>query len=278
VDYGIYGIKSEIMKNKIIHLLLNIFIFLIKDKPELIDWSEIYRKLKTVFPKYFDLYFSQEGEDMLLKRVMKTNKRNGFYVDIGAFHPIRFSNTYHFYLQGWKGINIDPLPGSKIVFDSVRPRDINLEIAVGEFETTMDYYSFKESAFNTFSKTRAEEVDGNLCTLISVNPCEVKRLETILDIYSQPNRVIDFLSIDVEGLEIPVLKSNNWSKYKPLYILVEDIESKIINIQDSEVYHFLHEHKYRLLAKTKFTMLFEYIAQNKDTSNIFTNKEYQLVK
>jgi hypothetical protein len=59
---------------------------------------------------YLNQSYSQEGEDMVLYRTFETVKE-GFYVDVGAHHPDRFSNTYKFYKQGWRGINIDAMPG-----------------------------------------------------------------------------------------------------------------------------------------------------------------------
>ena len=73
--------------------------------------------------------YSQEGEDRILQRLFE-NQTPGFYVDIGAHHPRRFSNTYIFYKQGWRGINVDATPGSMFLFRVFRKRDINLEIAV----------------------------------------------------------------------------------------------------------------------------------------------------
>ncbi len=72
------------------------------------------------------LSYSQEGEDLILQRFFET-KENGFYIDVGAHNPTRFSNTFIFYLKGWRGINIEPTPGSKTAFDSVRPKDLNIE-------------------------------------------------------------------------------------------------------------------------------------------------------
>jgi len=61
--------------------------------------------------------FSQDGEDMVLRRIF-SGKLNGTYVDIGAHHPSLYSNTNYFYQNGWTGINIDPLPGNKLIFDA----------------------------------------------------------------------------------------------------------------------------------------------------------------
>src|SRR4051812_23180628 len=74
--------------------------------------------------------FAQEGEDRLLLRLLE-GAPAGFYVDVGAHHPQRFSTTFAFYLAGWRGINIDPRSGTRALFDRIRPRDINLELAVG---------------------------------------------------------------------------------------------------------------------------------------------------
>lgn len=79
------------------------------------------------------LCYSQEGEDLILETFFDEVK-NGFFVDIGAYDPIRFSNTYLFYLKGWTGINIDARPESMNDFDEIRPKDINLEIAIGQQE------------------------------------------------------------------------------------------------------------------------------------------------
>ncbi|MFM6346540.1 MAG: hypothetical protein ACKPFK_15520, partial [Dolichospermum sp.] len=93
--------------------------------------------------KYHNISYSQEGEDLILARFFEKEK-NGFYVDIGAHHPQRFSNTYYFYLKGWSGINIDAMPGSMKIFDDLRPLDINLEIPISDKSEILTYYEFDE--------------------------------------------------------------------------------------------------------------------------------------
>ena len=66
---------------------------------------------------------------MLLDRFL-CQRPSGFYVDVGAHHPIRFSNTFRLYRKGWRGLNIDANPGSMKRFHHTRPRDINIEAAV----------------------------------------------------------------------------------------------------------------------------------------------------
>ncbi len=94
---------------------------------------EIYRKIRIfLFPRlvYRVDSYSQNGEDRILARIYE-RQRYGFYVDIGAHHPFRFSNTYLLYKRGWNGINIDAMPKSMELFNKYRNRDINIECGVG---------------------------------------------------------------------------------------------------------------------------------------------------
>lgn len=91
---------------------------------------------------------------MILRRIFE-NVENGFYVDVGAHHPKRFSNTFYFYKKGWSGINIDAMPGSMSLFNKIRPRDINIEAAVSNEKEEVIFYIFNEVALNTFEIGRA---------------------------------------------------------------------------------------------------------------------------
>lgn len=160
---------------------------------------------------------------MLLRSIF-VDKSTGFYVDVGAYHPQRFSNTNHFYLAGWRGINIDAMPGSMEPFHQFRPRDINLEIGVSESDETLTYYAFNEPALNGFSKDVADRVTINeQYKLLFTRPIPTRPLADILDEYLPANQTIDFLTVDVEGLDLAVLRSNNWQKYRPVVILTETI-------------------------------------------------------
>ena len=125
--------------------------------------KNLVEKLSIIKNNYFDGYarksYSQEGEDMILRRLFEKQK-TGFYVDVGAHHPKRFSNTLFFYKKGWHGINIDAMPNSMSLFDKIRPRDINLEVPISEKKQKLKYYMFNEPALNGFSKELAEKRDG----------------------------------------------------------------------------------------------------------------------
>ncbi|AFZ46692.1 hypothetical protein Cyast_0718 [Cyanobacterium stanieri PCC 7202] len=140
--------------------------------------------------KYHQLSFSQEGEDRILNRFFERQEK-GFYVDVGAHHPQRFSNTYLFYLKGWRGINIDPLPGSMEKFNQLRSNDINLELAISNQNESLTYYQFNEPALNGFSEDLAKERDGLRGEYRIVGKTELNSRNQLADVWPDLNeRVI----------------------------------------------------------------------------------------
>lgn len=188
---------------------------------------------------------------MVLRGIFE-GQTSGFYVDVGAHHPQRFSNTHYFYLAGWRGINIDAMPGSMEPFNQLRPRDINLEIGVSEFAEALTYYAFDEPALNGFSKEVADRINENgRYHLQFTRPVPTRPLAEILDEYLPVKQTIDFLTIDVEGLDHAVMRSNNWEKYRPLVILTETI-----HISPTSGAQFLRNLGYRELCSTPRTQFF----------------------
>ncbi|MBA2613909.1 MAG: FkbM family methyltransferase [Bacteroidetes bacterium] len=169
-------------------------------------------------------FFSQGGEDAILQNIFRKQldqKQKGFFVDVGAFHPYKDSNTYLFYRNSWTGINIDATPGSMQAFNKLRPNDINLECGVGEVEQEVNYFIISDnSTMNSFSKENLVE-NGMFKEVTKTIPVKVWPLKKILQQYESKFSQIDLLNIDVEGLDFEVLNSNDWTKYKPKIIAVE---------------------------------------------------------
>lgn len=206
---------------------------------------------------YHNLSYSQEGEDMMLARFF-SEQATGFYVDVGAHHPQRFSNTYYFYLKGWRGINLDAKPGSMEIFQKLRPEDINLEFPISDNNQTLTYYEFNEPALNGFCEKTAHERDGlRHYKIIDQKKLQTYTLAEILEKYLPVNQEIDFLNIDVEGLDYQVLKSNDWQKYRPKMVLVEDLNlSSLKEIDESKLAVFMDQQDYLLYAKSVCTLIF----------------------
>lgn len=210
-----------------------------------------------VYNFFFHRSYSQEGEDMVLRGFYADRKGyKGFYVDVGALHPYRFSNTLYFYKKGWRGINIEPTPNAMKLFRIFRKRDINLNAGISETKGKLKFYCFDDPALNSFSEEISLERDRTTkYKILQTIDIETSRLSDILDKHLPVDKKIDFLNIDAEGLDLMVLKSNNWEKYRPEYILVEDFIN-LEKINDSPTYNFLSNKGYTLLAKTSRTSIF----------------------
>jgi FkbM family methyltransferase len=190
--------------------------------------------------------FSSAGEDMILRHILGSDKMRGFYVDVGAFHPTLFSNTYFFYLNGWQGINIEARPGSKKLFDKVRPRDINIEAGISRERGEMTYYFIAEdSPMNSFSPEFLRHISmlEHVRSEISV---PTFTLSEIFQQYLPEGQSIDFLNVDVEGHDLEVLESNDWRRFRPRVIVVED---EGLNPSESRIVQMMKDHGYELCAQ-----------------------------
>ncbi len=199
--------------------------------------------------------YSQEGEDVILSRIFEA-AGTGFYVDVGAHHPKRFSNTYLFYRRGWRGINIDATPGSMRAFRLSRPEDTNLELAIAGEREEMEFFLFNEPALNTLDETVARATEGVRYRVIGRSLVPARPLADVLREHMAPGQAISFMSVDVEGREVDVLQSNDWERYRPQYLLVEVREVDIPGLMDSEVHRFLRCQNYQLFAKTMNTAFY----------------------
>lgn len=221
-------------------------------------------KRKDVLDKYVFKTYSQLGEDVLFKGFLKDERegrvKTGFYVDIGAHHPSRYSNTKLFYDKGWRGINIEPMSDIIDLFNKERPSDINVNVAISDSEGEMDYYMFSEHGINTLSKEFADTFINDPNTAykyIGVKKIPVMTLESVLDMYLPEGQHIDLLDIDAEGLDIKILKSNNWEKYSPDFVLIEVHSSGTIKeVLKSDVSEFLTSKGYELCGQAFHTSLF----------------------
>lgn len=207
---------------------------------------------------YLNRSYSQEGEDLILARYFE-GRGPGFFVDVGAHHPVRFSNTYRFYLKGWRGINVDAMPGSMEAFREKRPEDVNIECGVAGDEGTLRYHIFNDPALNTFDPEHAAMFEAipayHLKQVVEVG---VTTLRRILEEHFPSGREIDFLSVDVEGLDLDVLRSNDWSRFRPKVVIFEDGPSPGEPVRlDGEICRFLEEHGYGFLAKGIRSIFYE---------------------
>ncbi|MDA7828969.1 FkbM family methyltransferase [bacterium] len=225
------GLNRLMLKNLIkkIHVLQNIYLknkYLIKKKS-----------------------YAMDGEDLAIDKYIE-KKNNGFYVDVGAHHPIHRNNTQLLFNKGWSGINIDVNQFSIDLFNFLRPKDLNLLTAISDREGEITFfYQKKFSQLNTTDKKIAfEHFNGNFKERL----VKCQTVQKILNYSKYKGVKIDFLNIDVEGAEMKVLKTLNFDIYDPGVICIEILgyrelgfEEREVKIKDDEIYQFLVDKNYK---------------------------------
>ena len=195
--------------------------------------------------------YSMDGEDIFILNHFK-NKNNGFYIDVGCYHPLHRNNTFLLHKNGWSGINIDIHQFSIDLFNYLRPNDVNLNCAVSNSNgVTKMFYQKKLSQLSTIDEKQAKiAFQGNIKT------SEIKcfTLNAILEKLKFNDKKIDLLDIDVEGADLKVLKGFSLEKFKPELICVEIHEKEI---KDSEIYEYLSNFSYELVWSGVFSHIFK---------------------
>jgi len=177
------------------------------------------------------------------------NKKKGIYIDVGCHLPLLNNNTLLLYKRGWTGINIDLDYNAIDTFNFLRKKDTNIQTCISNNEEEKELFFFhSRSAKNTLVQQRGYGAREIL-------KIQTKTLNSIIQNSPYANNEIDFLSIDVEGSELDVLKGFDIDKYKPKIIVAEFIPPNInefyeVDINDiiqSDLYMFLINKNYKLI-------------------------------
>ncbi len=204
-----------------------------------------YKILKIYRNKKPSIHYGEFGEDILINRILK-NIKTGRYVDVGCYHPYKGSLTAKLYKRGWRGINIDLSKSSIDLFNLVRKKDINLNIAVSDFNGQTNY--FENSPIN--QQNSLIKSDDNQ----KIIKTDCKNLNFILG--ENKFEKFEYLNVDVEGTENNVIKGIDFSKYKPILITIENNNLHIKDYIQSEVYKILTENNFTFISKIGVTNFF----------------------
>lgn len=216
----------------------------------------IYRKICTgSLSEFANTSFGQEGEDLVILRQL-TEPSKGFYVEVGALAPQRFSNTWLFYTMGWNGILIEPNPAAKNAFEKIRQRDIFVNEGVSSKEQSLPYHQFEEAALNTFDTATAEERRSEGWVYKAKTHIRTRPLHEILAEHLPPDTKIRLMSIDVEGFDEVVIRSNNWEKFRPEWLIVEILDTELANVSQHPVALYLSKKSYHPVAQTGHSVIF----------------------
>ena len=203
--------------------------------------------------------YSGNHVDLIAEELFK-NKKKGIYIDVGCRHPFISNNTYKLYKKGWAGINIDLDFTFIDSFNFYRPKDYNIQIAISDkIGTQQMYFHHERSSINTLEKTRGHRAK-------ETKNIKITTLDNVIENSKFSDQEIDFVSIDVEGYELNVLKGFNIKKYKPKMLTIEYIDptmekeefyhQNIDNILNSDVYKFMENNNYHFVQWLHSDLIF----------------------
>jgi len=196
--------------------------------------------------------YSQYGEDCLIFHFfyMHTKIENGTYLDIGAFDPVKYSNTFLLHKHGWSGINIDVAPSRIAQFRIARPNDHNVLCAIGDTDGELQIFDHPHWPTST-------TVDKAVAARTGATPGGVvasRRLGPLLEELSVDH--IDYVNIDVEGFEMKVLTGFEPNDYGVSLFTIELLTQDINTILNSRLYAYMRDRGYGLCGWTGWTLFF----------------------
>ena len=206
--------------------------------------------------------YSTFGEDLMLESIFKRHEFHTkeilkfSYIDIGAWRPIRGSNTYKFYKQGIHGTVVEPNSNLSKVWRAVRPKDQFLPYACGNDEEVQFHQFTKLAQSNTANANFAQEISSNQKIMVSkTSVVKALKLDEIIEKHLNlfPGNFI--LDLDIEGDDSKVLESFSFSKIlRPAVILVEDHFRP--NLVTSPIHSVLSKNEYLLTGRSTITSIY----------------------
>ena len=172
--------------------------------------------------KYLRFSYSQFAEDLIAESLLP--QATGFYVDVGAYHPVQISNTYRFYRKGWRGVVVDANPRCLEEFARRRPRDIRVHAVVSDTERDAVFEIHKagvSSRLQSAGEGHPGE-EGSPPEVVERVKIRTRTLESVLREFVPPGTGVDLLNVDCEHEDLAVLRSNDWTCYQPKVIVAED--------------------------------------------------------
>lgn len=207
--------------------------------------------------KYLRNSYSQYGEDLIIEYYANCF-RNAKFIDIGAYHPFKFSNTYKLYKKGWSGVNIEPNMKYSHLFEKHRKRDCNLFFGISNKKQELNYYKYDEPLLNTFDPLMVEYIKLTYgLDFISKDKIRLLTFDDFEKMISFSFSEVQYINIDAEGYDFLILKSFNFAKYRPKIISIESVDDfKKCSYKQNEITKFLKKYQYNLKSRSVLTNIY----------------------
>jgi hypothetical protein len=217
------------------------------------------RKIYALGRKGIRAHFGQNGEDILIKPYLRKFSR-AHYLDLGAHHPFRFSNTALLWMNGWNGVNVDANPRSIEIFSKKRKSDTSIHAAIvthkEHTEGTKEVIFYLDaneigssrnqiSARGSTQPTRRDQVQ------IKVPAMTVEEILCACDLEQT-----EYLNVDLEGIDEKIIREFDFENFRPTVITIEDHQSCIEHVISSPISDYMFAKDYVLVARCFMTSVF----------------------
>jgi FkbM family methyltransferase len=224
------------------------------------DVQQVSTAQKIVGNSDIKFSFSQFGEDLFLYTLLGLHdrlNRKGFYIDVGAFHPVLDSNTHLLRLvHGWTGLNIDANPDNIALFDQHCPESRNVCALISDVEEEVTFNLLDMPGMGTADPQMVARAERIGRTVTGRQSMRTRRLDEVIADSLRSVPPIDFLNVDVEGYDLKVLRSNDWNKYRPLLILVEDLAMDLERVSENPIKRFMNSVGYNIIGHGFVTSIY----------------------
>jgi FkbM family methyltransferase len=200
--------------------------------------------------------YAQVGEDLIvayLAKIIGLTKIT--YLDIGAFHPVALSNTFAFYEQGHRGVCIEPDPARCAHISKTRPNDVVLNIGIGiNAQSEAEFYIMTSADLCTFSRDEAERLTKFGQKIERVVNIPLRTVNSVMEEHFTPWP--NFVSMDIEGLDLAVLRTFDFVRFRPEVFCIETLDSRTQREKDHEIHSLMASVGYEVFADTFINTIF----------------------
>ncbi len=222
----------------------------------------IHRLANALFSGSLKGHFGQWAEDVLIRKLFSKSKKDGIYLDIGAYHPFIHSNTAYFWMKGWRGFNIDANPNTIKLFAKYRPTDNNIWTAIvpsAEYESGTKQVSLlmpskADHASGVVAAGTVVQSVGNERGFSSTQQVPATSIAAL--IRDKGIGQVDYLNIDIEGYDEVILSELDFTLINPEVVSVEDYSENFVHLVDSNITLLMKQRKYELVGRAGPTSIF----------------------
>ncbi|HET7193934.1 MAG TPA: FkbM family methyltransferase [Nocardioides sp.] len=200
------------------------------------------------------LTYSQFGEDITAANLLR-NVKSGFYVDIGAHHPLRHSNTALLHMKGWQGVTLEPNLEGFRAFKRFRPHAINVRAAIHNEADSVTLYKFRGGLSSTTMEERAESLRESK-EPVGEEVVPALKLNDVFDRYVPEGVHVNYLSVDIEGYDTEAILAFDLATYQPDVVCIEIHRPDMLALGENAAVKYMTEHGYQLFAINIYSVTF----------------------